>query len=295
MHYPLPFVYDEPLFRPPSEANSLILQATIGCSWNRCSFCEMYTGKRFHPRPESQLFDEIRRAGEQLGSVSRVFLADGDAMVLSTRRLLRILEQINTHLGDVQRVSCYALPRQLRAKSTAELEELRDAGLKLVYVGVESGDDEVLRRVDKGETYASTIEGLRHAHSAGVASSVMILNGLGGVQLSRQHAVHSAQVLNATQPRYASVLVVMFPTGRDRFVTKFGEGYQELDLTHSLLEMRTLIDATKLENTIFRSDHASNFLVLKGVLGRDKAMLLERIDSALAGNAALRQQPRRGL
>ena len=291
MHYPLPIDYDEPLYRPPSEAESLILQVTIGCSWNRCTFCEMYTSKRFRPRREGELFDEIRRLGERVVSVRKVFLADGDALALSTRRLLRILEQIKTSFPDVRRVSSYALPRQLLAKSPAELKELYDAGLQLVYVGVESGDDEVLRRVSKGETQASTIAGLQHAHAVGIASSVMILNGLGGVRLSDPHAVHSAQVLNATQPKYASVLVVMFPQGKRRFVKAFGGDYEEPDLRQSMLEMRTFIAATELESTIFRSDHASNFLVLKGVLGRDKSALLAQIDEALKDQTVLRPRP----
>ncbi len=295
MHYPLPIHYDEPLYRPPSEANSLIIQATIGCSWNRCSFCEMYTGKRFRPRRENELMDEIRLLGETVGNVRRVFLADGDAMTLSTSRLLRILDQINTHLGEVQRVSCYALPRQLSSKSSEELRELHDAGLKLAYVGVESGDDEVLRRVQKGETQASSIAGLQHAHEAGMDTSVMILNGLGGVNYSRQHAVNSARVLSATQPKYAAVLVVMFPKGEQRFVNDFGDGYVAPDLHQSLLEMQTFISATDLDTTIFRSDHASNFLVLKGVLGRDKEKLLGKIERALNDESVLRPRPFRGL
>ncbi|GAB4352029.1 MAG: radical SAM protein [Gammaproteobacteria bacterium] len=295
MFYPLSIQYDEPLFRPPSEADSLILQATIGCSWNRCTFCEMYTSKRFRPRREAELFEEIRRIGEQVGRVRRVFLADGDAMTLSTRRLMRILEQIHRHIDGVQRVSCYALPRQLARKSADELKELCDAGLKLVYVGVESGDDEVLRRVRKGETRASSIAGLQKAQAAGIDASVMILNGLGGVTLAEQHARNSARVLNETQPRYAAVLVVMFPKGERRFVEAFGDDYVAPDLRHSLLEMQTFIESTRLENTIFRSDHASNHLVLKGVLGRDKGKLLARIAEALRDPSLLRPHSFRGL
>ncbi len=286
--HPLPIHYDEPLYRPPSEADSLIIQATIGCSWNRCTFCEMYTSKRFRPRPEAELGKEIRHLGEHLGGVRRVFLADGDAMTLSTRRLLAILEQISTHLPGVQRVSCYALPRQLSRKSSAELGELRDAGLRLVYVGVESGDDEVLRRVDKGETQRSSVDGLLHAHAAGIDASVMILNGLGGALLSRQHALGSARVLNETQPRYAAVLVVMFPRGDTRFRDAFGADFQALDLARSLDEMEQFIAATDLKATIFRSDHASNSLVLKGVLGKDKGRLLGQIERAKRDPGLLR-------
>ncbi len=293
--YPLPIPYDQPLYRPPSEADSLILQATLGCSWNRCSFCEMYTSKRFRPRAEAELFAEIRAAGAALGRVRRVFLADGDAMVLSTRRLLRILERIRADIGGVQRVSCYALPRQLAGKSAAELGELRAAGLSLVYVGVESGDDEVLRRVRKGETMASTIEGLAHARAAGLRVSAMILNGLGGVALSAQHARHSAEVLNETQPEYAAVLVVMLPPGEERFRAAFGPDYREPSQRELLQELETFVAATELESTIFRSDHASNYLVLKGVLGKDKARLLGEIREALAARRRLRPEHARGL
>lgn len=293
--YPLPIHYHEPLFRPPSEADSLIIQATLGCSWNRCTFCEMYTSKRFRPRPEAELMGEIQRLGEHCRDVRRVFLADGDAMTLSTRRLLAILHQVSTHLPGVQRVSCYALPRQLARKSANELSELQDAGLKLVYVGVESGDDEVLRRVQKGETQKSSITGLQQAHAAGMETSVMILNGLGGATLSEQHARSSAQVLNETQPRYAAVLVVMFPRGEERFRAAFGNEFQPLDLPQSLEEMRCFIAATDLKKTIFRSDHASNVLVLKGVLGKDKTKLLAQIERAENDPTLLRQQGGRRL
>ena len=181
------------------------------------------------------------------------------------------------------------------AKSPSELQELREAGLKLVYVGVESGDDEVLKRVHKGETLSSSIAGLQNAHSAGMDASVMILNGLGGVTYSEPHARHSARVLNETQPKYAAVLVVMFPRGEQRFVEAFGEDYVAPDLHHSLTEMHTFLAATELNNTIFRSDHVSNRLVLKGVLGRDKTKLLGRIEEALEDKSLLRPRPSRGL
>lgn len=293
--YPLPISYEEPLFRPPSEADSLIIQATIGCSWNHCTFCEMYTSKRFRPRPENELEAEIKRLGEHLGSVRRVFLADGDAMTLSTRRLLNILGWVNRYLPGVQRISCYALPRQLARKSLGELGELRDAGLRLVYVGVESGDDEVLARVRKGETRQSSIEGLNKAHAAGLDSSVMILNGLGGIAFSEQHALNSALVLNETQPRYAAVLVVMFPRGDRRFKEAFGGEYQSLNLQQSLVEMETFISATELKSTIFRSDHASNVLVLKGVLAKDKQKLMTQIQRAKRDPGLLRPSWGRGL
>jgi radical SAM superfamily enzyme YgiQ (UPF0313 family) len=164
-----PISYIEPVFRPPSEAHSLILPVTNGCSWNKCTFCEMYTApqKKFRARDEAEVLEEIRRCGQSL-RVRRVFLADGDAMVLPTKRLLRILEAIREHLPDVERITSYCLPRNLKRKSVEELEALREAGLAMLYVGAESGDDEVLSRVNKGETYESTKEALLKAGQAGL-------------------------------------------------------------------------------------------------------------------------------
>ena len=176
----------------------------------------MYTApqKRFRPRDEGEVIESIRRCGEELGAgVQRVFLADGDAMTLSTRRLVKILGAIRENLPAARRVSSYCLPRNIQRKSVSELRELADLGLSLVYVGAESGDDDVLARVEKGETFASTRDALTKLRDAGIKRSVMILNGLGGEVLSQQHARHSAALMNATQPEFLSTLVVSFPLG----------------------------------------------------------------------------------
>lgn len=289
--------YIEPVFRPPSEAHSLILPVTNGCSWNSCTFCEMYTSpqKKFRARDEAEVLDEIRRCGEQL-IVQRVFLADGDALVLPTHRLLRILEQIRQCLPEVQRVSSYCLPRNLRKKSVAELQELADAGLGMAYVGAESGDDEVLALVNKGETYESTLSALDKLGAAGIARSVMILNGLGGRQLSRQHARNSARLMNAAQPEFLSTLVVSFPQGEARFRQTF-EDFEPLVPADLFRELEWLLEDLELTDTVFRSDHASNYLVLKGILGADKPGLLRRVREAIEDprNAPLRQEWQRGL
>ena len=292
-----PLRYIEPGFRPPSEAHSLILPVTNGCSWNSCTFCEMYTSpqKKFRARDEAEVLDEIRRCGEQL-IVQRVFLADGDALVLPTHRLLRILEQIRQCLPEVQRVSSYCLPRNLRKKSVAELQELADAGLGMAYVGAESGDDEVLALVNKGETYESTLSALDKLGAAGIARSVMILNGLGGRQLSRQHARNSARLMNAAQPEFLSTLVVSFPQGEARFRQTF-EDFEPLVPADLFRELEWLLEDLELTDTVFRSDHASNYLVLKGILGADKPGLLRRVREAIEDprNAPLRQEWQRGL
>ncbi|QFT21572.1 coproporphyrinogen III oxidase [Pseudomonas sp. THAF187a] len=289
--------YIEPVFRPPSEAQSLILPVTNGCSWNQCTFCEMYTAaqKKFRARDEAQVLEEIRRAGEQL-IVNRVFLADGDALVLPTRRLLAILQAIREHMPEVRRVSSYCLPRNLRKKSVEELKELADAGLKMAYVGCESGDDEVLARVNKGETFDSSLSALDKLGQAGITRSVMILNGLGGQALSDQHADNSARLMNEAQPEYLSTLVVSFPMGEARFREQFAD-YRPLSQLQLFGEVERLLAGLELQHTVFRSDHASNYLVLKGNLGRDKARLLAQVRSAIEQpqQANLRQEWQRGL
>ena len=295
----VPIRYVEPVFRPPSEAHSLILPVTDGCSWNKCTFCEMYTApqKKFRARDESEVIDSIRRSAELLGDqVRRVFLADGDALVLPTRRLLKILAAIRDYMPAVERVSSYCLPRNLRRKSVVELAELRAAGLELAYVGAESGDDRVLARVNKGETFASTQEALDKLGAAGIRRSVMILNGLGGTALWMQHAENSARLANATQPEYLAMLVVSFPLGEERFRAGFPD-WEPLQLPALLREMERLLERLELRQTMFRSDHASNWLVLKGTLGRDKARLLAQVRDAIARpeHAPIRPAWARGL
>jgi len=296
---PNPIRYIEPVFRPPSEARSLILPVTDGCSWNRCTYCEMYTApqKKFKARSEQEVLEMIRRSGEMFGpSARRVFLADGDALVLPTHRLLRILQAISHEMPWVERVSSYCLARNLKRKSVEELAELRDAGLQMAYLGAESGDDTVLERVNKGESFATTLDALDKLGRAGITRSVMILNGLGGKSLSDQHADESARLANETQPEYLATLVVSFPQGEERFRAGFPD-YQPLDQTELFLEMRRFIGALTLEDTVFRSDHASNWLVLKGRLNADKERLLSELDQAIdqPERAPLRPEWLRGL
>ena len=299
MNAGFPIRYVDPVFRPPSEAESLILPVTDGCSWNQCTFCEMYTApqKKFRARDAGETLETLRRCGERFGdSIRRVFLADGDALVLSTRRLLEILGAIREHLPAVRRVSSYCLPRNLRRKSVDELWELAAAGLSMAYVGAESGDDEVLAKVNKGETFATTCEALDKLQQAGIRRSVMILNGLGGTTLSRQHAANSARLANATQPEYLATLVASFPQGEERFGASFPE-WQPCDQHGLFVEMEAFISALDLKRTVFRSDHASNRLVLKGTLGAEKSRLLSDIREAIETpeTARLRPQWERGL
>lgn len=289
----IPINYIAPVFRPPSEADSLILPVTNGCSWNKCSFCEMYTEpqKKFYARDEAETLASIAATGARFGDrVRRVFLADGDALVLPTRRLLAVLQAIREHLPAVHRVSSYCLPRNLRKKSVAELKELADAGLSIAYVGAESGDDEVLAKVNKGETFESTREALDKLREAGIKRSVMILKGLGGKSHSAQHAENSARLANATQPEFLATLVVSFPQGEQRYRATFPE-WQPLSQHELFVEMETLLARLDLTRTVFRSDHASNWLVLKGTLGADKERLLAQVRTAIATPEAARLRP----
>ena len=291
--------YIEPVFRPPSEARSLILQVTNGCSWNNCTFCEMYTQeqKKFRARKEDEITADILQASKSVMPYEKVFLADGDAMVLPMRRLVSILEQIKQHMPWVKRVSSYCLPRNLKKKSVDDLKQLKELGLDILYVGCESGDDEVLEKVSKGETYESQKEALVKIKEAGLRASVMILNGLGGTAMSEQHALNSAKLMNECQPEYLSTLVVSFPLGEDRLQHGFDNEWKMLDQTGLFLELKYFLSQLELTDTIYRSDHASNYLPLKGSLGADKEKLLSQLDMALyqPDKVRLREEWQRGL
>ena len=294
-----PIRYVDPVYRPPSEADSLILPVTDGCSWNRCTFCEMYTApqKRFGPRDEAEIFEAIKRCSALYGGgVRRVFLADGDAMTLSTRRLVAILEAIRREMPGVERVSSYCLPRNVKKKSVEELRELHELGLTMVYVGAESGDDLVLDKVNKGETFESTREALLKFGEAAIKRSVMILIGLGGEARTVEHAENSARLANETEPEFLATLVVSFPKGEERFRERF-PGFAPLSIAGLLCEMELFVSRLELRRTVFRSDHASNWLVLKGTLGADKARLLAQLRAAIAAPelAPLRPAWARGL
>lgn len=297
--YPLNYI--EPVFRPPSEWKSLILQVTNGCSYNKCTFCDMYTAdnKKFKPKKTDVIESELLQIVASGLPVGRVFLADGDAMMLPFNRLKDILLLIKKHLPQVTRVSSYCLPRNLTNKTVEQLTELRTLGLSLVYVGCESGDDEVLKLIDKGETYESSLIALNKIKQAGMKSSVMILNGLGGPELSKQHAINSARLMNEAQPDFLSTLVVSFPLGEERFAKNFTEGqyqpFRLLEQQELFHEMKLLLSELELDKTIFRSDHASNYLVLKGILGKDKLRLVNTVQMAIEQSIPLRQEWQRGL
>lgn len=271
------------IYRPPSEADSLILQATIGCSHNRCAFCVAYQGKRFRTRREEELLAEIDWAGENLSGVRRVFLADGDAMVLSPARMLKILDRLYRKLPALERVSAYASPQNLAVKSDVDLRRIREAGLQLLYYGLESGDDEVLRRIQKGAEAGEIVNQARRAQEAGFDLSVTVILGLSSPRGSERHARATALCLDLIRPRWAAALTLMLAPRRPSYQEIYGDpDWRPLDPAESLRECRMLLEGMQADGVIFRSNHASNYLALRGELQRDKVRLLQLIDHALA-------------
>jgi len=275
------FTYNEPVYRPPAEANSAIIQATLGCSWNCCAFCEMYSSKKFKIRRFEELKPEIESLSNIYLGVKKVFLADGNAFVLSASKLVPILSEINQQFGKIQRISSYALPKDILSKTDIELKELRGLGLKLLYIGIETGDDELLERINKGETSSSTVEGILKAHEAGIDTSIMILNGLGGKKYSAQHAVNSAKIINQLNPKYLSTLTLSFPFGEKHFQRKFNGEYVPLTIVELFDELKTFLSLTELNNVIYRSNHVSNNLNLQGTLSKDKENLIAQLAKAI--------------
>ncbi|MBN1886168.1 MAG: radical SAM protein [Candidatus Krumholzibacteriota bacterium] len=290
------FTYDEPLYRPPSEAESLILQATIGCSHNRCRFCYMYKGKRFRARPWEDLCREIDEAAAVLPGVRRVFLADGDALALPVDCLVRILEHIGVSFPALQRVSAYATPQNLLRRTVGDLERLRELKLAILYYGIESGDPGVLARIDKGATPDEMADGCARASAAGLKLSATVILGLGGRKGSDRHARETASLVNRIRPRYLSALTLMLGPRADDFAREMGEGFAFNTPMDDLAELRTLVDCLDVDRCIFRSNHASNRLPLAGTLRKDRERLILAIDEAIADPGAhLRAEWMRGL
>lgn len=290
--------YEPPLYRPPSEAHSLILQATIGCTHNRCAFCVAYQGKRFRVRPEAELLAEIDWVGEEEADTRRVFLADGDAMALSSRRMVRILARLHARLPRLERVTAYASPGNLLGRPVEELRAVREAGLTMLYVGLESGDDEVLRRVDKGATCEQVVAACERAHAAGFDLSVTVVLGLAGPGGSERHAERTGRALDRIQPRFAAALTLMLAPRTPSFEEAYDDPeWRLLSPAEALRECRTLLEHVEADGITFRSNHASNYLALKGELQRDRPRLLALIDEVLEdpGSPLLRPELARGL
>jgi radical SAM superfamily enzyme YgiQ (UPF0313 family) len=270
------------IFRPPSEADSLLLQATIGCSHNRCTFCAMYRDKRFRVRRVEEVLEDIEAAREHYGSdVRRVFLCDGNALILPTPHLLRILAKLEQTFPDLQRVGVYANARDLVSKSVAELQELVAHRLSIFYLGLESGSDEILKQIDKGATAEEMVAGVRHGMAAGMKSSVIFLLGLGGRKNWRENAVESARAVSQMNPNYLSALTLTVVPGTP-LAGQLKSGEFELpEPAEFAAELRLFLEQVDVKATIFRSNHASNYVPLAGRLPRDKERMVAELTEAI--------------
>ncbi|MFW9831839.1 MAG: radical SAM protein [Candidatus Thorarchaeota archaeon] len=289
-----PSFLEPPVFRPPSEANSLILQATLGCSHNRCTFCGSYRTKQFRVKPFSQFRTEVQQLAQSSKiRPRRIFLADGDAFVLSTSQILQTLQLLDKEFPDVDRISIYASSINIQRKSDKELSDIRDAGLAMVYLGLESGDDEVLKMVNKGISNKDQITACLRLKEAGFTLSPIIILGLGGKDKSQQHALRTAETINHIDPPYLAALTLMLVPGTELYIQAQQNQFNPLSPLEILQELRILVEKlTNLTQCIFRTNHASNYLPLRGILSRDRMNFLETIDSVLADpDAASRLRP----
>ncbi|HVX03227.1 MAG TPA: radical SAM protein [Nitrososphaera sp.] len=273
--------YDYPLYRPPSEANSLIFQVTLGCSFNKCSFCDMYRTKNYSERPWEEIRAEIDMMAKFYPDTRRIFLADGDALNMPTERLVQILQYLYQKFQNIGRISCYAMPKNLLQKSDDELKTLRAAGLHMFYVGVESGNDIVLKKVTKGATGRSIVQACNKAKMHGYILSCMVILGLGGRKYTKEHIADTAKVLSEIAPDYVGALTLYLGDGvHDEFMSKYGEPFEFLDDAEVLDELERLVrHFDPKEPVVFRANHASNVYSIGGMMPEDR----EKILSLLAG------------
>jgi radical SAM superfamily enzyme YgiQ (UPF0313 family) len=271
--------YVYPLYRPPSEANSLIFQITLGCSFNKCSFCNMYRTKEYSERPLEEIKKEIEMMSQLQPEVTRIFLADGDALNVATENIIKILNWIKGNFKNIERISCYSMPKNLLQKTDKELISLKQAGLDMVYLGIESGNDIILKKVTKGATSEMIINSCKKAKKNGFILSCMIILGLGGKKYSNYHANDTSNIINQVKPNYLGALTLyMEPNIEKEFYSKFSEPFQPLEDSEILDEMETLISNTDVkEPVIFRANHASNVYSIGGTLPQDKYKILEKI------------------
>jgi radical SAM superfamily enzyme YgiQ (UPF0313 family) len=271
--------YDYPLYRPPSEANSLIFQVTLGCSFNQCSFCDMYRSKKYVERSWDEIKMEIDLSSKYYPETKRIFLADGDALNLPTERLIQILEYIYKKFPSIERVSSYAMPKNLLQKTDYELMNLKNAGLKMFYVGIESGNDVILRKVTKGATYKTILQSCKKAKEHGYILSCMVILGLGGEKYTKEHIDRTAEIISETSPDYVGALNLHLDQGMYKeFMAKFNESFTFLNDLQILDELERLISNINSSSPIiFRANHASNVYAIKGTLPNEKGKMLELI------------------
>jgi len=287
--------YEGHIIRPPSEAYSILLQATVGCSHNKCTFCGAYKGERFKIKPDAVIDADIDFAATHCRRQRRLFICDGDALIIPQKRLLRILDAIRTRLPWVTRVGVYANTKSIRMKSEEELEELRKSGLGIAYMGVESGDDETLTAVRKGATAQGMIEAGRKMRQAGIKLSITVLLGIGGRTRSMAHAQATGQVISAIDPEYVGALSLMLIPGTPLHDAYQGGRFELLTPEAMLKELGVMIANTEMSGGLFHANHASNYLPLKLAMPRDKSRALDMIDRALSGEIALKPEAMRAL
>jgi radical SAM superfamily enzyme YgiQ (UPF0313 family) len=288
--------YEGRVFRPPSEHDACIVQATIGCSHNHCTYCDMYRDKRFRVRDLRETLEDLAAAGRVAGGrIEKLFVADGDALVLPMDHWLAILEAARRHFPRLRRVSCYAMAGNVLDKTDAELARLRAAGLSRLYIGPESGDDVVLKRIAKGGTFADHVEAARRAHAAGLETSVIALLGAGGVERSAEHAERTAELVTAMDPGWFAALTLTVVPGTPLARLEETGRFRLPEVPVLLGELRTIVDRARPTDAVFRTNHASNYLPLGGRLPRDRERIVALLDEAIAGRISLRPEFTRGL
>ena len=288
--------YDAPLYRPPSEAKSLIFQVTLGCSFNECSFCDMYRSKEYSERSWEEVKSEIDLMAKTLPDTTRIFLADGDALNLSTDYMVQIVEYIYQKFPNLERVSCYAMPMNLLKKTPEELNMMNKAGLNRLYLGIETGNDIILKKVTKGATQSTMIKSCNKAKDAGFTLSCMVILGLGGSKYTKENAVDTAKVINVIQPDYVGALTLYLENGiKEEFLTKFEGEFERLTDSEAIDELELLISEINVDNAIvFRANHGSNAYNIGGTFPQDKQEMLEKITWMKKHPEVVRPQGLRG-
>ena len=278
------------IYRPPSEAYSLIVQATIGCSHNKCTFCDMYKAKKFRIRPVKEVIEDFRWARTHYRHVERIFLADGDALIMRTEQLLEILQAIQTIFPECTRVASYGSPRSILIKTVEELRLLKENGLGIVYLGLESGNEEILKLINKGETAAEIIRAGQMIREAGILSSVTAISGLGGKQRWENHAVDTAKALSQMNPDYIGLLTLMIRSDAPIMEQCESGVIEPLNPLEVAQETMLLLRELDSEGSVFRSNHASNYLSLRGTLNQDKEKMIAKLMAAFDGRLPLKSE-----
>lgn len=271
--------YHQPLYRPPAEANSIIIQATLGCSFNKCTFCTMYESKEFIQRPLKDIFLDIDKMAAFYSDANKMFLADGDALAIDTKQLVKILEYAYSKFSKLRRVSIYASAFNLHDKSLEELRLLKEKGLTLIYYGIESGSFEVLKRIQKPISNRKMCDGLNKAYDAGMKTSVTVILGVAGKKYSNLHIEQTANILNQIKVTYLSTLQLMLePHTKEKFIKNFDGEFELLSTKEMLEEQKYFLELINpINKVIFRSNHVSNSLALGGTLPKDKDRLIAEV------------------